>query len=230
MVERDALPMDLEQIKQKLMTLYPAFETMPASLLDQTLAQAIVRTVPAGTVMFDEKNACQAFPMLLDGSIRVTKTAANGRELQLYRVVPGESCILSSSCLLGGSPYTARGVADTDVTVVALTPPLFNRLLAEHEPFRNYVFSLFSERITDLLQLVEAVAFQRLDQRLAALLLGKGKVIHTTHQALADELGSVREIVSRLLKNFAEQGMVSLGREQIEIRDPAGLRRVAAPG
>jgi len=221
--------MDVDEIKQRLVALYPAFETMPAALLDEMLAEAIVRTVPAGTVMFDEQNACQAFPMLLEGSIRVTKTAANGRELQLYRVVPGESCILSSSCLLGGAPYTARGIAESEVTLVALPPPLFNRLLAQHEPFRNYVFSLFSERITDLLQLVEAVAFQRLDQRLAALLLGKGKVIHTTHQALADELGSVREIVTRLLKSFAEQGVVSLGREQIEIRDAPKLRRIASP-
>ena len=75
--------------------------------------------------------------------------------------------------------------------------------------------------------LVESVAFQRLDQRLAALLLGKGKVVATTHQALADELGSVREIVSRLLKGFADQGLVILARERVEIRDPAGLRRVA---
>jgi CRP/FNR family transcriptional regulator len=221
--------MDVQQIKTKLVELYPAFQTMPAELLDETVSHAVVRTVPAGTVMFDEKNPCQAFPMLLSGSIRVTKTGASGRELQLYRVVPGESCILSSSCLLGGSPYPARGIAESEVTVVALTGPIFNRLVAAHEPFRNYVFSLFSERIADLLQLVDAVAFQKLDQRLAALLLGKGKVIHTTHQALADELGSVREIVSRLLKSFAEQGLVALGREQIEIMDPARLRRVAAP-
>jgi CRP/FNR family transcriptional regulator len=221
--------MDVQQIKTRLVELYPAFESMPPKLLDETVSQAVVRQVPAGTVMFDEKNPCQAFPMLLNGSIRVTKTGANGRELQLYRVVPGESCILSSSCLLGGSPYPARGIAESEVTVVALTAPVFNRLVAEHEPFRNYVFSLFSERIADLLQLVDAVAFQKLDQRLAALLLGKGKTIHTTHQALADELGSVREIVSRLLKNFAEQGLVSLGREQIEIMDAARLRRVAAP-
>jgi CRP/FNR family transcriptional regulator len=221
--------MDVQQIKTKLVELYPAFQTMPAELLDETVSHAVVRTVPAGTVMFDEKNPCQAFPMLLSGSIRVTKTGASGRELQLYRVVPGESCILSSSCLLGGSPYPARGIAESEVTMVALTAPIFNRLVAAHEPFRNYVFSLFSERIADLLQLVDAVAFQKLDQRLAALLLGKGKVVHTTHQALADELGSVREIVSRLLKSFAEQGLVVLGREQIEIMDPAGLRRITAP-
>lgn len=221
--------MDLSELERQLIASYPAFSGMPAALMDYTVRNALVRRVPAGTVMFDENNPCQAFPMLLEGVVRVSKMAANGRELQLYRVVPGEACILSTSCMLGTAPYTARGVAESDVTLVALTAPVFNRLLSEFEPFRNYVFSLFSERIVDLMQLVEAVAFHRLDQRLASLLLGKGRVIRVTHQALADELGSVREIVSRLLKSFAEQGIVSLGREQIEIVDPSRLRQVAAP-
>jgi len=219
--------MNHAEIKDKLIANYPAFAAMPAPLMEFTLRSALLKSVPAGTVMFDEKNPCQAFPMLLQGVIRVSKVAANGRELQLYRVVPGEACILSTSCMLGTTPYTARGIAETDVTLLALTAPVFNRLLNEFEPFRNYVFSLFSDRIVDLMQLVEAVAFHRLDQRLAALLLGKGKTVHLTHQALADELGSVREIVSRLLKSFAEQGIVSLGREQIEIVDPGRLRQVA---
>jgi len=221
--------MDMARLKQSLTELYPAFQTLSPALLDDVLRNGVVRSVAAGSVMFDEHNPCQAFPMLLEGVIRVIKVGANGRELQLYRVVPGESCILSTSCMLGTTAYTARGVAETAVTVFALTPAVFHRLVSESEPFRAYVFGLFADRIVDLMQLVEAVAFQKLDQRLAALLLGKGKTVHVTHQGLADELGSVREIVSRLLKSFAEQGLVSLGREQIEIVDPARLRRVAAP-
>lgn len=215
------------QIRTRLLELYPAFRALPAKRLDDILDEAIIRTAPAGTVMFDEHNPCQAFPMLIDGTLRVVKSAPNGREMQLYRVVPGEACVLTSSCLLGNSPYSARGIAETELTVVTLSQPLFSRLLAEHEPFRTYVFSLFAERISELMQLVEAVAFQRLDQRLAALLLGKGRVVRTTHQGLAEELGSVREIVSRLLKNFADQGLVTLERERIEILDPRGLRVVA---
>ncbi|MCW5626017.1 MAG: Crp/Fnr family transcriptional regulator [Burkholderiales bacterium] len=185
--------------------------------------------VPAGTTVFDDRSPCQAFPLLVEGTIRVSKQGPSGRELQLYRVVPGEACILTSSCLLGNVAYNARGIADTDMVAVALPRNVFDRLISEHPPFRDYVFGLFAERLVELMQLVEAVAFQRLDQRLAALLLGKGRIIHVTHQALADELGSVREIVSRLLKTFAEQGLVSLGREQIEIVDPGQLRRIAAP-
>ena len=165
----------------------------------------------------------------IDDDLSGPKTGANGRELQLYRVVPGEACILTSSCLLGQVAYRARGVADSDVVAVALPPAVFTALLAEHEPFRRYVFGLFAERMAELMALVEAVAFQRLDQRLAALLLGKGRIVRTTHQALADELGSVREIVSRLLKSFAERGLVSLSREQVEIVDARRLREIAAP-
>lgn len=221
--------MERPELRDRLRALYPALEGLDDVRLDRLLDEGQVLHVKAGTVLFDDESPCQAFPMLVEGVIRVSKTGANGRELQLYRVVPGESCILTSSCLLGHVAYNARGVAETDMVAVTLPQPVFSRLVADHEPFRNYVFALFAERIAELMQLVEAVAFQRLDQRLATLLLGKGKVVHTTHQALADELGSVREIVSRLLKSFAEQGLVSLAREQVEIVDAAGLRRVAAP-
>ena len=214
-------------IRVKLVALYPAFAALAAEKLDRVLDEAVIRTAPAGTVMFDEHNPCQAFPMLIEGTIRVSKSAPNGRELQLYRVGPGEACILTSSCLLGNAPYSARGIAESDVTAVTLPMPLFSRLLAEYEPFRNYVFGLFAERISELMQLVEAVAFQRLDQRLASLLLGKGRIIRTTHHGLAEELGSVREIVSRLLKNFSDQGLVALEREKIEILNPQRLREVA---
>lgn len=206
---------------------YPMLQSLPASQLEDLQAGAAFMRVPAGTVMFDENQPCQGFPLLLSGNIRIIKAAASGRELQLYRVSPGESCILTSSCLLGHTPYHARGIAETETEVVALSPATFKKLLSTHEPFRDYIFSLFSERLTDLMQLVSAVAFQKLDQRLAALLVAKTSPIHITHQALADELGSVREIVSRLLKNFAEQGWVRLGREQIEIADAAALKRLA---
>jgi len=210
-------------------TLYPPLASLPARELDALLAEAPAMTVPAGTVVFDDANPCMAFPLILAGTIRVVKTAPNGRELQLYRVVPGDACVLSSSCLLGHAPYSARGIAESETTLVTLPAPLFDRLVSQHEPFRTYVFGIFAERLAELMQLVEAVAFHRLDQRLAALLLGKGKLIHTTHQQLADELGSVREIVSRLLRGFADQGLVELAREQVEILDPAGLRSIASP-
>ncbi|HEX6827527.1 MAG TPA: Crp/Fnr family transcriptional regulator [Burkholderiales bacterium] len=216
--------------RARALKLYPVLQALSQQELDQLLAQARPLALSSGSVVFDERRSCQGFPMLLSGSIRVVKSAPSGRELQLYRVEPGESCILTSSCLLGNADYSARGIAERDLELLVLPPAVFQRLLETHEPFRKFVFSLFSERLADLMQLVEEVAFRKLDQRLAALLLSRGRLIRTTHQALADELGSVREIISRLLKTFTEQGLVTLGREQIEVLDPAGLERIADAG
>ena len=214
-------------IRTRLLQFYPALATLPAAELDTLLANAMVMVIPDGTVIFDEDQPCQGFPLLVSGSIRVLKASPNGRELQLYRVSPGESCILTSSCLLGHTRYHARGIAESALEMVLLPAPSFHSLLGKHEAFRNYVFHLFSDRLTDLMQLVSAVAFQKLDQRLAVLLIARPSPLHTTHQALADELGSAREMVSRLLKGFAEQGWVKLAREQIEVTDKTALKRFA---
>jgi len=211
----------------RLLQHYPMLADLPAGELDALLAGAMTVSLPAGSMVFDENQPCQGFPLLLAGSVRVVKGSANGRELQLYRIEAGESCILTSSCLLGQTAYPARGIVERDVEMVVLPPASFKALVATHSPFRDYIFSLFSERLADLMQLVSAVAFQKLDQRLAALLVAKSSPLNTTHQALADELGSAREMVTRLLKGFAEQGWVRLAREQIEITDGAALKRFA---
>ncbi|MCX7961324.1 MAG: Crp/Fnr family transcriptional regulator [Burkholderiales bacterium] len=184
--------------------------------------------LPDRALLFEERSPCRGFPFVLEGRVRVAKLSASGREIVLYRVHPGEGCVLTSSCLLGRLDYSARGTAEGEVLLALLARTRFDALLASHAPFREYVFRLFGERVAELMQLVKAVAFQRLDRRLAALLLGRGNPVRATHQALADELGSVREIVTRLLRHFAEEGLVSLGRERIEILDPARLRRLAA--
>jgi CRP/FNR family transcriptional regulator len=212
---------------EELQALYPVLARLPDPLVQSVVDALQTMEVPAGTAVFDEHQPCRGFPFVLAGAIRVVKTAANGRELPLYRVVPGESCIISSSCLLGRADYNARGITEGPTTLALLPRALFEQLLAQ-PAFRDFVFALFAERMADLMQLVEEVAFKKLDQRLAGLLLGKGRMVHATHQQLADELGSVREMVSRLLKGFAEQGLVRLSREQVELLDPAGLRRVAA--
>lgn len=210
----------------ELVDRYPVLTELPPAVRDAVIPRLQAVQVPAGTVLFDDHQACEGFPFVVRGSIRVIKASASGRELPLYRVAPGETCVISSSCLLGHEDYNARGIAETDTELVLLPKAVFEALLAE-PAFRSFVFHLFADRIADLMHLIEEVAFHKLDQRLAALLLGKGRLLHTTHQHLADELGSVREIVSRLLKGFAAQGLVKLSREQIEIVDAAGLRRVA---
>ena len=210
-----------------LVDLYPVLAELPAGLQRRIADSLQTLSLAQGTVVFDERQPCSGFPFILDGAIRVAKVSSGGRELPLYRVVAGESCIITSSCLLGHADYNARGTSEGPTTLALLPRPLFDEMLGE-PAFRDFVFALFSERMAELMQLVEEVAFRKLDQRLAALLLGKGRVVHATHQQLADELGSVREMVSRLLKGFAEQGLVRLGREQVELLDAAGLRKLAS--
>lgn len=164
--------------------------------------------------------ALELFPPLRDAPPECLERL--GRETQLLQA-PGESCVLTSGCLLGHIDYAATGIAETAVTLIAVPLPLFELLLARHGPFRKHVFELFGARLADLMLLVEEVAFHRLDQRLA-LLLARGPALRATHQAIADELGSVREMVSRLLGSFADRGLVQLGREQIDVIDTDGLR------
>jgi CRP/FNR family transcriptional regulator len=214
---------------EKVLDLYPPLGGLTDDRLRTLIAPQAIMHLPAGTQVFAEHQPCQGFPLLLEGSIKVVKLAASGRELMLYRVAPGGSCIISSSCLLGHTDYNARGIAETPLTLVILPVASFSALMLEHAPFRDFVFHLFAERIGELMQLVEEVAFARLDQRLAKLLLARNETqLNVTHQQLADELGSVREIVSRLLKGFAAQGLVSLGREQLTIVDRNGLQKLAA--
>lgn len=207
---------------------YPVLDELPEAAQSRLLSFLNPVTLPARTWIFDEHQPCLGFPFVISGAIRVIKSAPNGRELPLYRVRTGETCFITASCLLGNREYNARGETESDTQILMLPKPVFEEMLV-HEPFRRFVFLLFAERVADLMQLVEEVAFLRLDQRLAALLLGHGRELHTTHQQLAQDLGSVREIVSRLLKGFEHRGLVKLGRESIEILDPAGLRQLAGP-
>lgn len=183
--------------------------------------------LPAGVTLFQETAPCAGFPLVLSGDIRVARGTPGGRSLELYRVGPGELCVVSTASLFGHAPMPAHGMTAEPTELVVVSPADFERW-TEHGPFRRHVFALFANRVADLIALAEAVAFQRLDQRLAAALLGHGTVVHATHQALAEELGTVREIVTRLLRRFERAGWVSLARERIELRDPAALRRLAA--
>ncbi|PCI48264.1 MAG: Crp/Fnr family transcriptional regulator [Alphaproteobacteria bacterium] len=187
-----------------------------------------IMTVPAGTVMFSEGSECRGYVMLLKGTVRVQKTSEEGREIILYRVEEGESCIMTTTCLISDDHYGAEGIAETDITVAIVPPATFNLLLGKSDKFRNFVFAVYAKRMAVLMMLVEEVVFKKLDRRLAQLLLGrKGSRFEVTHQDIAQELGSVREVVSRQLKVFERGGLIKLGRGMIEILDRGGLQTAA---
>ena len=223
----DHLASEKQALRRKLLESFPVLVTLPAGRVDAMLSEAQVVHAPAGSILFDAKQPCRGFPLLLDGSVRVTKSAPSGREILLYRVEPGQGCILSGGCLLGHADYSATGIAEQDVTLVSIPPGLFQELLLQSEPFRKFVFGMYGDRLAEVMELVEEVAFRRLDMRLAQLLIRRGPVLEDTHQRLADELGSVREIVSRLLRGFESRGWVKLERERITVLDPKSLSALA---
>jgi CRP/FNR family transcriptional regulator len=207
----------------------PALAGLPLRLRDLLQAQAQPFRLAAGKTLFDVGAPCVAFVMLDAGSLRVTKPAPSGREILLYRVRPGESCILTVACLVSGSAYSARGISETELTGAAIPRGLFRQLLDEWQPFREFIFAFFADRITELMQLIEEVAFRALDERVASALLSHCEPVIITHQRLADEVGSVREVVSRILKEFEAQGLVRLERGCIHILDRERLMATAWP-
>lgn len=189
---------------------------------------ARVVTLPAGAIAFRAGDTCENYLLVLDGSVRVQKLAENGREITLYRLEGGDACVLTTSCLLARERYPAEGVAETDVTAAAIPTAVFFRALDQSPGFRRFVFTAYGERLSDLILLVEEVAFGRIDGRLAARLLelaGEADALEVTHQALAAELGTAREVVSRQLKDFERHGFIRLLRGRIEILDRKALQQ-----
>jgi CRP/FNR family transcriptional regulator len=169
--------------------------------------------------------------LLVSGTVRVQQLSEAGREIVLYRVHAGESCVLTTACLLAFEDYSAEGVAETDVEAILIPRDTFDELMAVSKEFRAFVFEAYSKRITDLFMVIEEIAFKRMDIRVAQKLLDlqdAQKTLHLTHQQMAVELGTAREVVSRQLKEFERRGWLTLNRGVIELRDPSAIGRLAA--
>jgi len=183
---------------------------------------------PVGTVGYREGGECGAYVMRLAGRSRVFKISASGREILLYRVGPGETCVITTTCLLGNSNYPASTVVEEPIKDVIIPSAAFNQLMIDSKVFRTFVMTNYGALISDLIVLLDEVAFHTLDARLAKLLIDADEtVVHRTHQQIADELGTAREVVSRQLKRFEQKNWVSMGRGQVEIQDRAQLLELA---
>lgn len=207
---------------------FPALEKVKDKAWDSVSSEVKRMQVKPGTVLFRDGDVCNAYVLVISGSVRVQKVDPNGHEIVLYRVEEGQSCMLTTTCLLGSQVYPAEGVAETDVDLVVLPKESFERALSSSAGFRQFVMSNVGFRITDLMMLLEDVAFGRMDARLARFLLKSGEkssgVLDFTHKQVAVELGTAREVVSRLLKDFERKGLVTLSRNQIQLQAPDKLR------
>jgi len=208
----------------------PMLAAVEPGVLRKAGSSAQVVSLPAGQTVFEPGSACRNYIVVLDGSVKVRMLAASGREIVLYRVTGGETCVLTTSCLIQGTDYDAEAVTETPVTALLIPKAAFDDMMNDSGPFRRFIFSSFSTRLNELLGLVNEVAFGHIDKRLAAWLLARatGGQVEVTHQAIAAELGTAREVVSRLLKELERRGLVALTRGEITITDAAGLRQLAA--
>lgn len=207
-----------------LLTAFPPLRVLDGDLHDRLAHSLQWLHVPRGGALFAAGDRCHGFPLLIAGKIQVLRNTPDGHEIELYRIHPGESCIVSTSCLLGKARYPARALALSDVTLSALPHDLFDTLVTIHPPFRHYVFGLFAERLSLMMQRVEEVAFHSLTRRIAALLLASSEgCLETTHERLAAQIGASREAVSRALKRLEDTGCISLTRGRIAIADRARL-------
>lgn len=197
--------------------------------LEEAVRTAPRFRAPEGTILFDVADACAGFVVVLAGTVDVVRPHAEGRELLLYRLGPGDTCVLTLSCLLADGRYPARGVVRDDVVGVQLPRPTFTRLLDESPAFRGEMLGVLASRLARVLDLLEATAFAPVEQRLARELLARGPVVRATHAELADAVASVREVVSRQLSAWARRGWVRTGRGSVAVLDAAALGRVAEP-
>lgn len=209
---------------------FPELKHLPADIQETLLQSGRVLSLPAGTVLFGPGQAPTAYLLVLGGSVRVQQVADNGREIVLYRVAPGESCAVTTSCLIGQDDYQAEALTESPVEAVAIPRPAFDSLIARSPEFRRFVFSALSARLTNLFKLIEDVAFSRIDIRLAHKLLelaGPDGHVAMTHQQLASELGTAREVISRQLHEFQRRGWLTTARGGLTIAASNDLQNLA---
>ncbi len=180
---------------------------------------------PDGACIFQPGDESRAFLIVTKGHVRVEQTNAEGRTMVLYRVHEGESCVMTTSCLLGARPYSGYGYAEGPVEALAIGAETFQRLLGEDPAFRDVVFGGFTRRLGELTDVIDALLLHRTDLRLAAWLAARGEgLCEMTQQEIAQEIGTAREVVSRTLKSFERQGWLVLGRGRLEVTQPDALR------
>ena len=206
---------------------FVGLETLEDSAKTLLSGAAQEAVVPPGTVVFSSGTICENYLLVTDGSVRVQMVSENGREIVLYRVENGQTCIMTTSCLMSGDDYSAEAITETEVKALIVPATTFHQLVDQSAIFRRFVFSSYSTRLSDLLMLVDEVAFHRIDVRLAKFLVersGADGQLKTTHQELAVELGSAREVISRQLKEFENRGWVKLSRGQVTVADAKALK------
>lgn len=222
--------MTMTDIATEWVERFPGLARLEASTKQLLTERSALIEVPKGTTLFGPGNSPENMLFLLDGTVRVQQVSETGHQIVLYRIHAGQSCVLTTACLLAYDDYAAEGIAETAVQAAAVPRTVFDDLVSQSKSFRDFVFAAFSKRITDLFLMIDEVAFQRIDVRLAHKLieLAEGQAsVSTTHQKLSVELGTAREVISRQLQEFQRRGWIEQARGMVNILNPQELEALA---
>lgn len=205
----------------------PFLEHADPSLLREFQQTVFFARIPAGRDVFLEGDLVDTIALLVSGVVRVYKIGETGREITLYRFGLGESCILTANAILSQQSFPAIATVEQDAEAVMVPADTFRDWVGRYDLWRSFVFNLLSHRLSLVMAIVEEVAFRRMDARLATFLLNRTQVknpIHITHQEIAAELGSSREVISRILEDFAVKGFIRTVRGSVEVLDFESLQ------
>jgi CRP/FNR family transcriptional regulator, anaerobic regulatory protein len=217
--------LEMEQLS-RIVHILPGLRQADPQVLREFQRHAYWARIPAGRDIFAQGDPVGAIALLVAGSVRVYKVGETGREITLYRFSTGESCILSANAILNEQSFSAIATVETDAEAVMIPADVFRDWVSRYALWREFVFDLLSQRVASLMEIVDEVAFRRLDARVAAFLLERSQAqnpLTITHQEIAAELGSSREVISRVLGSLAHQGLIKVGRGVIEVLDRPAL-------
>lgn len=211
---------------------FPVWDKLTPSQQQALARAAALRTVKKGTVLHNGGADCIGFLLVHTGQLRVYILSDEGREVTLYRLFPRDLCLLSASCILRGLQYDVTIEAEKDTELWQIPAQRYKQLMEESAPVANYTNEVMAERFSDVMWLIEQILWKSFDKRLAAFLLEESTLensttLKTTHETIGHHLGSPREVVTRMLRYFQDEGLVKLSRGTVELLDPARLQTLA---
>ena len=220
------------RVGDEILGAFPFLRTVPQKALDELISRSIRKSLSHKQVLLRGGTECAYLPLVLQGTLRIYKISEGGKELTLYRIDRGESCILSATCILNTSAFPAMVEAEGETEIALVPSELFSRWVDEYAEWRRFVFRLYSKRLEMMITVVEEVAFHHVDARIAAYLVsaagGRATTVRGTHQMIASEVGTSREVVSRILRDFETSGLITTERGRIKVLEPGSLGEHAA--
>ncbi len=215
------------QQQQRLIQSFPLLENATPEFRSHFFHSATLMRIPADHAIASEGSDCGQLALVVSGKVRVYKLAESGREITLYRINSGDSCVLTASCIMSHTPFPAIAATETEVEALIIPSIKAYEWMSESKPWSAFIFGLISKRLAEVIAVLENVAFHRMDERIAAYLIAiasQGPIVNITHHEIASDLGTTREVVSRILKDFEGRGLIEGARGKLTITDLPGLQ------